>query len=102
MNDFKKKLAIKIVKDTILNQYLGDVENSYLNDEMTEAEYKERIDIVNIKGYADDVMTKAFSDGVMISPIDNVSLESKHVKFSGKETIEEIKSVASTLALKEN
>ncbi|WP_323709368.1 hypothetical protein [Mammaliicoccus sciuri] len=99
MTDFKQQLAIDILSDNINHYYLADVYNQFINNEITQEEYNNAIELDRIREYADDVFKIAFKNGYLNSPINNTMIESKHIKFSGKAKIEQIKEVASAVTL---
>lgn len=98
MNQFKKDLTVQILQDYIYNQYLGDLDNQLLDEEITQEEYTEAVSLEAIKDYTEGVLSHAYSTGYLISPIDNRrTVEAKHIKFSGKDNIEMMVTLASAV-----
>uniref|UniRef100_A0AB39C7T1 Uncharacterized protein n=1 Tax=Staphylococcus phage UHP46 TaxID=3234966 RepID=A0AB39C7T1_9CAUD len=98
MNQFKKDLTVQILQDYIYNQYLGDLDNQLLDEEITQEEYAEAVSLEAIKDFTEGVLSHAYSTGYLVSPIDNRrTVEAKHIKFSGKDNIEMMVMLASAV-----
>lgn len=102
MTDFKRQLLVKILKENALHYYLGDIEINYLDEEITRSEYLKLIRVEYIQEFIDDIISEGFKKGHIISPITTLSIEAKHIKFSGKENIEDIKFEAAVKAFGAN
>lgn len=95
---FKEKLAIKLLKDNLLFDQGGN-ENGILDGDNTPEELEEFMKVENLVDLADNYLSEAFKTGYLKSHKTDIVLESKHLKFLGKEKLTDIKIMAAATVL---
>lgn len=99
MTDFKMRMATKILSENLIH-YIGGLENSVRDNEITKLQFNENIELEVMKEVAAEMLSNAYKRKNLESPISYLTMEAKHIKFGGKENIERIKSRACVIAIK--
>ena len=99
MKKSNEERATKLLKD-ILSYEISGWENEVEDGNMTNERFEELIEVSHLNKMATSLLNDAYQEGFLDSPINNSTMESKHLKFLGNAKLDEIKEAAITLALK--
>lgn len=89
--------AVLLLKDNIVYEMDG-WENELQDGIITEDEFFDKMNLDNINALAKQLLNEAMAEGFLESKQSGLILEAKHLKFLGRETLDDIESDAVTLA----
>lgn len=90
---FQENLIVRLLTDNLKYEVAG-WENQKNDGGLTEKEFDERMDAVNMFEMLGNMLNEAYKKGFLESQQTSVVIEAKHIKFLGNEKIDKLKSIA--------